>query len=591
MSKPVVPKAKAPMPRPSPPYPQRLAKQNSENQFKKFIDMMKNFPINVPLVEALEQMPGYAKFMKDLVTKKRSMNCETIKITHQVSAIVQSMGPKLEDAGAFTIPCTIGSADFAKALCDIRACIDLIPYSMFKTLGIGATNTHIHEVANGGSYNEEVDYEVPIILGRPFLATKKALIDVEACELIFRVGNENLAFHMCKSMRQPNSNKVSSFMDFVNDVIINDASTTMNVEDNLKVILLNLDDDEEKEGYVKCMNALQGMGSYTYEPHKLSLDLENRKTPPTKPSIEEPPTSELKWLPPYVRCEETSLVLNWEKCHFMVEEGIVLGHKISKHGIKIDKDKIEFKLTTTPIITTPDWSLPFELMSDASDVAVGAVLGQRINKIFHPVYYASKIMNDAQVNYTVTKKELLAIVFAMEKFRPYLMGKKVNTVAASIQEFYLDIQDGNGSENQVADDLSRLEEEGRPHDGLEINDSFPDEQLLAISMTGMLWFADLANYLVSGIILNEFSSNQRKKLKRDCVDYYWDEPYLFRICTDGVIQKCVPKEEQVEILEACHSLPYGGHHGGARKATKVLSCRFYWSTFYKDASDLVKRCD
>ncbi|XP_070008541.1 uncharacterized protein [Nicotiana sylvestris] len=134
---PVVPKAKAPMPRPPPPYPQRLAKKNSENQFKKFIDMMKSFSINVPLVEALEQMPGYAKFMKDMVTKKRSMNCESIKMTHQVSAIVHSMAPKLEDPGIFTIPCTIGSTDFAKALCDLGVSINLIPYSVFKTLGIG----------------------------------------------------------------------------------------------------------------------------------------------------------------------------------------------------------------------------------------------------------------------------------------------------------------------------------------------------------------------------------------------------------------------------------------------------------------------
>ncbi|XP_070034315.1 uncharacterized protein [Nicotiana tomentosiformis] len=85
---------------------------------------------------------------------------------------------------------------------------------------------------------------------------------------------------------------------------------------------------------------------------------------------------------------------------------------------------LKYKLTTTHIITVPNWSLPFELMCDASDMAVGAVLGQRINKIFHSVYYASKTMNEAQVHYTVTKKELLAIVFAMEKFRPYLIGTK-----------------------------------------------------------------------------------------------------------------------------------------------------------------------
>ncbi|XP_070054096.1 uncharacterized protein [Nicotiana tomentosiformis] len=108
---PVVQKAKAPLPKPPPPYPQRLAKQNDENQFKTFIDMMKSLSINMPLVESLEQIPRYTKFMKDLVTKKQSMNFETIKVTHQVSAIVHSMDHKLEDPGAFTIPCTIGSVD------------------------------------------------------------------------------------------------------------------------------------------------------------------------------------------------------------------------------------------------------------------------------------------------------------------------------------------------------------------------------------------------------------------------------------------------------------------------------------------------
>ncbi|XP_070012891.1 uncharacterized protein [Nicotiana sylvestris] len=196
----VVPKAKAPLPRPPPPYPQRLAKQRNDNQFKKFIDMMKILSINVPLVEALEQMSGYAKFMKDLVTKKRSMDCEIIKMTHQVSVIVHSMAPKLEDPGAFTIPCTIGSADFAKALCDLGASINLISYSVFKTLGIGQPRLTSMRLQMADQSMKrpleniddvlvrvdkfilptdfvildcEVDYEVPIILGRPFLATGK----------------------------------------------------------------------------------------------------------------------------------------------------------------------------------------------------------------------------------------------------------------------------------------------------------------------------------------------------------------------------------------------------------------------------------
>ncbi|XP_070023389.1 uncharacterized protein [Nicotiana sylvestris] len=300
-----MPKAKAPFPRPPPPYPQRLAKQKNKNQFKTFIEMMKSLSINVPLVEALEQMSGYAKFIKHLVTKKRSMDCETIKMTHQVSAIVHSMVPKLEDPGAFTIPCTIGSANFAKALCDLGASVNLMLYSIFKTLGIGhprATSMRF-QIADRTMNKQlgiiddvlvrvdkfilpadfvildcEVDYEVPIILGRPFLATGKALVDMEVRELIFRVGDKKVVFH----------------------VIVDDTSAMINVEDPLEAVLLNHDVTED-ESLVEYVNALQRMGSYSYEPRKLSLDLENKKTLPTKPSIEEPPVLELKSLPPHLR--------------------------------------------------------------------------------------------------------------------------------------------------------------------------------------------------------------------------------------------------------------------------------------------------
>ncbi|XP_019227491.1 PREDICTED: uncharacterized protein LOC109208795 [Nicotiana attenuata] len=108
-----------------------------EDQFKKFIQMIKGLSINVPLVETWEQIPGYPKFMKDLLTKKRSMNFEIIKVTHQMSTIVHAMAPKLEDPGAFSIPCTIGSANFAKALYDLRESINLMPNLVFKILGNG----------------------------------------------------------------------------------------------------------------------------------------------------------------------------------------------------------------------------------------------------------------------------------------------------------------------------------------------------------------------------------------------------------------------------------------------------------------------
>ncbi|XP_070022267.1 uncharacterized protein [Nicotiana sylvestris] len=140
------------------------------------------------------------------------MDCETIKMTYQVSAIVHSMARKLEDLGAFTIPCTIWSADFAKALCDLGASINLMLYSVFKTLGIGQprpTSMRLQMadrkikrplgiiddvlvrvdkfilLADFVILDCEVDYEIPIIFGRPFLATGKALVDMEAGELTF----------------------------------------------------------------------------------------------------------------------------------------------------------------------------------------------------------------------------------------------------------------------------------------------------------------------------------------------------------------------------------------------------------------------
>ncbi|KAK1605046.1 hypothetical protein QYE76_028719 [Lolium multiflorum] len=265
------------------------------------------------------------------------------------------------------------------------------------------------------------------------------------------------------------------------------------------------------------------------------------------------------------RCEETNLVLNWEKCHFMVNEGIVLGHKISERGIEVDRAKVEAiekmpyprdvkgirsvlghagfyrrfikdfskiskpltnllqkdvpfvfdddckeafetlkkALTTAPIVEPPDWNLPFEIMCDASDFAVGAVLGQRVDKKLNVIHYASKTLDAAQRNYATTEKELLAVVFACDKFRSYIVDSKVtiHTDHAAIrylmtkkdakprlirwvlllQEFDLHIVDRKGADNPVADNLSRLE--NIAYDPVPVNDSFPNEQLAVIKVS------------------------------------------------------------------------------------------------------------
>ncbi|GKB39934.1 reverse transcriptase domain-containing protein, partial [Tanacetum coccineum] len=249
----------------------------------------------------------------------------------------------------------------------------------------------------------------------------------------------------------------------------------------------------------------------------------------------------------------------WEKSHFMVKEGIVLGHKISKSGIEVDRAKVERitklhhlvkgvrsflghagfyrrfiqdfskiarpmthlleketpfffskeciesfntlkrKLTEAPILIAPKWDLPFELMCDASDFAIGAVLGQRKNKHFQPIHYASKTMTEAQAHYTTTEKELLAVVYAFEKFRSYLVLSK-------------------------------------------------------------------------SIVYTDHSAIKYLFAKKDA------KPRLMR-------------QEAFDILKACHSGPTGITNGANYTAKKIFDSGFYWPTIYKDAHDFVTRCD
>ncbi|XP_073041949.1 uncharacterized protein [Primulina eburnea] len=214
-------------------------------------------------------------------------------------------------------------------------------------------------------------------------------------------------------------------------------------------------------------------------------------------------------------------------------------------------EKIKMALVIAPIMIVPDWKEPFELMCVASDYAVGAVLGQRRDKMFRAIYYASRTMDAAQQNYTTTEKEMLAVVFAFDKFRPYLIGTK----------------DKKGSENRVADHLSRLELEEKKEEGA-IQETFPDEQLFEVN-TVIPWFADIASFLSCGTLPPELSYHQKKKFVYDIKFYYWDDTFVYKRCADQVIRRCVEGLEAQQILEKCHSSPYGGHFGASRTAAKV----------------------
>nr|GEX63447.1 reverse transcriptase domain-containing protein [Tanacetum cinerariifolium] len=156
----------------------------------------------------------------------------------------------------------------------------------------------------------------------------------------------------------------------------------------------------------------------------------------------------------------------------------------------------------------------------------------------------------------------------------------------------LQVIDTKGAKNLAADHLSRLE---NPHknvlDPKEINESFPLETLNLVFTRGnqsTLWFADFTNYHARNFIVKGMSSQQKSKFFKDVKHYFWDDPYLFKICADQVIRRCVSDQEAVEILKACHYGPTGGHHGPNYTAKKVFDSGFYWPTIYRDAQDLVK---
>ncbi|GKB77229.1 reverse transcriptase domain-containing protein [Tanacetum coccineum] len=324
------------------------------------------------------------------------------------------------------------------------------------------------------------------------------------------------------------------------------------------------------------------------------------------------------------------------------------GHKISRKGIEVDKAKVDVisklphpttvkgirsflghadcilafqtlkkKLTEAPILIAPNWDQPFEIMCDASDYAIGAVLGQRIEKHFRPIHYASKTMTEAETNYTTTEKEMLAVVYAFEKFRSYLiMNKSVVYTDHStlkylfnkkdskarllrwvllLQEFDFSVIDTNGAENYAADHLSRLE---NPYENVfdpkEINKTFPLETLNTVTShdnQNTPWFADIANYHAGNFLIKGMSTQQKRKFFKDIKHYFWDDPYLFRTCADQIIHRCVFGQEALEILKACHEGPTWGHHSANITAQKVFDAGFFWPTIYKDAYELIKSCD
>ena len=225
------------------------------------------------------------------------------------------------------------------------------------------------------------------------------------------------------------------------------------------------------------------------------------------------------------------------------------------------------------------------------------------------IYYANKTLDSAQSNYTTTEKDFLVVVFALEKFRSYIVGSPVTifTDHAALkyllskentkprltrwillcQEFNLTIKDKKGLENVVAVHLSRLVLESTSN-GLPIGDIFPNEQLF--SLVHCPWYADIVNYLVTGQIPPQWSSQQKRIFLVDIKKYYFDDPYLFKYCQDQLMRRCVSNDDKIGVLTFYHSEACEGHFSARKTVDKIMQAGFYWPTLFEDCFEFCKTC-
>nr|GEV16015.1 reverse transcriptase domain-containing protein [Tanacetum cinerariifolium] len=631
--------APKPNPKPSIPYPSRLndqkLREKTNNQMLKFLQIFQRLHFDISFADALLHMPKFSSTFKSLLSNKEKLSELASNLLNKncLAMLLKKLPKKLGDPGKFLIPYDFPELEECLALANLDASINLMPLFVKKLSLPELTPTRMNfELANRlvvysvgvpedvfvkvrkfyfstefVVVDYDVDPRVPLILGRPFLRMARALIDEEISFL-----EEIETF-----LRTPD--ELSKLDDDYYDTEGDEekAALLMILKSHKRAIAWKIFDIKDIDPRLCTHNILME------DDFKPAFQHQRRVNSKIHEVIKKEviklldagliyPISDSPWASP-VHCVP-------KKGGMTVVENedneLIPTRLVTRWLIPINPQDQE-KTTSLALMgcLPTDACLSFYVMLRAR--SKGAVLGQRKTKHFQPLHYASKTMTDAQPHYTTTEKELLAVVYDFEKFRPYLVLSKtiVYTDHSTLkyllakqdakprllwwilllQEFDVIIRDKKGATNLAADHLSRLE---NPHQGdlekKEINETFPLETLGMISSrssSSIPWFFDIANYHAGNFVVKGMSSQQKKKFFKDVKHYFWDDPYLFWICADQVIRRCVHGQKAVDILTACHNGPTGGHHGANYTSKKVFDFGFYWSIIYRDAHDMVKSCD
>ncbi|GJX37147.1 reverse transcriptase domain-containing protein [Tanacetum coccineum] len=460
---------------------------------EKIFQIFQDLRFDISFADALLLMPRFAPTIKSLLmNKEKLLELAKIPLNENCSAmLLKKLPKKLGDPGKFLIPCNFQGMDVCHALADLGVSINLMPLSIWKKLSLPEltpTRMTLELADRSITHPKGLAEDVYVKVGKLHFPTDFVVCEEYAPELLGFSNNDS-------SSNNPTPMSEPLTFEFILEEIeayLKDDSISLEIDDA---------DCDPKGDICLIENLASGI-----RVKRFTISFGNM---------------------PYL--EENNKLQ--DDCQ---QRGIVLGHKILKSGIEVDRAKVDViaklphpttvkgvrsflghagfyrrfiqdfskiarpmthlleketpfvfskdcidafqtlkkKLTKASILVVPDWNLPFELMCDASDFAIGTVLGQRKTYHFQPIHYASKTMTEAQIHYTTMKKEILAVVYAFEKFRPYLVLSKsiVYTDHSALNE------------NLAANHLSRLE---NPHkdvlENKDINENFPLETLGVIS--------------------------------------------------------------------------------------------------------------
>nr|GEX19440.1 reverse transcriptase domain-containing protein [Tanacetum cinerariifolium] len=344
--------------------------------------------------------------------------------------LLKKLREKLGDPGKFLIPCDFPGMAECLALADLSASINLMPWSVWKRLSLldltptcmtleladrliscsvgVAKDVYVkvgsfHFLADFVVVDFDVNPRVPLILGRSFLKTGRALIDVFKGELTVRVGKEAITFNLDQTSRHSAN---------YNDMTIKRIDVIDMAFDSFLAIEDDLTSPEVYQSYLDPEGDI-----LLLELPEVRKELKICEAKSDKSSIDEPPVVELKDLPLHLKY---AFLVGDDKFPVIIAKDLSVEEKTALIMVlKSHKRAIAWKL-----YDINDWDMPFELMCNASDFAIGAVLGKHQDKHFRPIHYASKTMTEAESNYTTMEKEMLVVVYAFEKSRSYLIMNK-----------------------------------------------------------------------------------------------------------------------------------------------------------------------